>query len=102
LIWKIEFESKAHKELLCLEKQMQKRIANFLEKRIINEKNPRLTGNALYGDLSGLWRYRVGDCRIICEIQDKNLLVLVLSVGRRKDIYNRNIVRRSNYEKVSP
>jgi mRNA interferase RelE/StbE len=87
LNWKIDFDSKAKKELLRLDKQFQRRIIRFLEQRIIKSKNPRSTGSALQGTLSGLWRYRVGDYRIICRIEDAHLVVLVISLGHRRDVY---------------
>lgn len=87
MIWKIEFDAKAKKELLRLDKQIQRRIMNLLEDRVLKKRNPRSTGSALQNILSGLWRYRVGDYRIICKIEDKNLIVLVISVGHRKDVY---------------
>jgi mRNA interferase RelE/StbE len=58
-----------------------------MDKRIALQSNPRLTGRALVGDLSGLWRYRVGDHRIICEIKDKDIIILVIEIGDRKDVY---------------
>lgn len=87
MIWKIEFDAKAKKELLRLDKQIQKRIMKLLEDRILKKRNPRSTGSALQNTLSGLWRYRVGDYRVICKIEDSYLIVLVISVGHRKDVY---------------
>ena len=51
-------------------------------------QNPRATGKALQGEFSGLWRYRVGDYRLICEIRENELVILVLEIGHRKNIYN--------------
>lgn len=82
--WKIEFDIKAKKELLCLDKQAQNKIIKFLS-RII--KHPKSTGKALSGNLSGLWRYRIGDYRIICRIEAGELIVIVIAVGHRKDVY---------------
>ncbi|HXH54328.1 MAG TPA: type II toxin-antitoxin system RelE/ParE family toxin [Gammaproteobacteria bacterium] len=87
MIWKIEFDVKAKKELLRLDKQVQKRIIKLLEDRVLKKRNPRATGSALQNTLCGLWRYRVGDYRIICKIEDTNLIVLVITVGHRKDVY---------------
>ena len=86
--WKIDFDSKAKKELLRLDKQLQKRIIKLLD-RVLKMGNPRTTGSALQGSLSGLWRYRVGDYRIICRIEDTHLVVLVISVGHRREVYKR-------------
>ena len=84
MIWKIDFDIKAKKELLRLNKKVQKQIINFLDKIL---KNPRATGKALRGNLSGLWRYRVGDYRIICKMEQNEVIILVISVGHRKDVY---------------
>ena len=66
---------------------MQERILRFLRERITTNDNPRQTGKALRGDMAGIWRYRVGDYRILCQLRDQELLVLVLAVGRRQDVY---------------
>lgn len=87
--WQIDFDSKAEKELLKLDKKAQKRIIKFLEDRILEKGNPRAAGSPLHNNLSGFWRYRVGDYRIICTIEDSKLLVLVISIGHRKSIYKR-------------
>jgi len=85
MAWKIEWDEYAEKQFNKLDRQIGKRIINYLDKNVIN--NPRLFGKALTGDLAGLWRYRVEDFRIICHIKDEKLTVLVLSVGHRKEIY---------------
>jgi len=88
--WQIEFIKKAKKEFLCLDKQTRSRIIKFLEDNLVKHNNPRSLGKALHGNLAGLWRYRVGDCRIICQIQDHHLLILVVAIGHRKDVYKIN------------
>lgn len=85
--WTIDFDTKAKKELLKLDKQIQKRIINFLEDRILKKDNPRAVGTPLRGSLSGFWRYRVGDYRIISIIEDNKLHILVISVKHRKKVY---------------
>jgi len=62
---------------------------DFMDKRIADLENPRLTGKVLTGPLGGLWRYRVGDFRVICDIQDTCLRVLVVQIGNRKEIYQK-------------
>jgi mRNA interferase RelE/StbE len=89
LAWTIEFGAFAEKQLLILDRPAQKRLLDWLSDRIDGCKNPRHFGEPLRGDLSGLWRYRVGDYRIICEIQDEKLVVLALAIGHRRDIYSR-------------
>ena len=66
---------------------MARRIVNYLERRVAALDNPRSLGSALTGPLGGLWRYRVGDCRVVCDIQDDVLVVLVVRVGRRDQVY---------------
>lgn len=58
-----------------------------MEKRVARSDDPRSLGKALSGPLGDLWRYRIGDCRIICDIQDGVLIVLVLQIGKRRDVY---------------
>ena len=87
MIWQIKFDPRAIKELKKIDKVAQKRIFNYLRKKIAIEENPRIFGKSLKGDKKGLWRYRVGNYRIICELQDKNMIVLVIKVGHRKSIY---------------
>ncbi len=85
MAWKIEFTKQVEKTFAKIDKNKKKRITDYLKNRALQE--PRSLGKSLSGGLSGLWRYRVGDYRIICEIQDKQLLVLVVEVGHRKEIY---------------
>lgn len=87
--WKIEFDEKAKVQLLNLDRQTQKRIINFLEKRILARTNPRLVGSALRGKLSTFWKYRVGDYRLLCKLEDSTLLLLVIAVGHRREIYKK-------------
>ena len=88
MTYTIDFRPKALKSLSRLDKTAQKRIQDFLDKKIVPAKNPRLLGKPLQGPLKNLWRYRVGDYRIICKIEDQALVVLVVAVGHRKDVYD--------------
>ncbi len=83
----IEYTDTAKGQLRKLDKQTARRIIDFMDERIAGQENPRNTGKALTGPLGGLWRYRVGDCRVICDIQDGALRVLVVQVGNRREIY---------------
>ena len=83
----IEYTDTAKGQLRKLDKQTARRIIDFMDERIAGQENPRNTGKALTGPLGGLWRYRVGDCRVICDIQDGALRVLVVQVGSRREIY---------------
>jgi mRNA interferase RelE/StbE len=87
LAWRIELTETANKQLAKLDKVEARRITKFLRERLAATDNPRNTGKALSGPLGGLWRYRVGDYRLICEIQDGVLCVLVLKIGNRREVY---------------
>ncbi|PLX79757.1 MAG: type II toxin-antitoxin system mRNA interferase toxin, RelE/StbE family [Desulfuromonas sp.] len=89
MAWTVEVSDYAEKQLRKLDKPVQKRLLDWLEDRIEGCKNPRHFGEALRGELAGLWRYRIGDFRVICEIQDQQLVVLALAVGHRREIYLR-------------
>jgi len=86
LAWSINFNKKSEKELSKLDKKTQQKIVKFLY-GLENNDNPRKSGRALKGDLGLFWRYRVGDYRIICQIEDETIMILVLSVGHRKEVY---------------
>ena len=88
--WTVEISDVAEKQLRKLDRQIQKRLLDWLDDRIEGCKNPKHFGEPLRGGMSGLWRYRVGDFRIICEIQEHQLIVLVLTVGHRREIYLRH------------
>lgn len=85
--WAYRFDERALKELRKLDRQAQKDILGYLDERVAVEADPRRFGKGLHADLAGLWRYRVGDYRILCQIKDGLLLVLVISVGHRKNVY---------------
>lgn len=88
MAWAIEFRAKAEKQLQRLASRDAARIVAFLEDRLATHEDPRELGAALKGDALGLyWRYRVGDYRIICDIQDQRLVVLVIDVGHRREVY---------------
>ena len=87
MAWRIDLTETASKQLSKLDKVEAKRITTFLRQRLSALDNPRSTGKALTGSLGDLWCYRVGDHRIICEIQDGVLCVLVVKIGNRRDVY---------------
>jgi len=88
LVWKIEYTETARKQPRKFDKQVARRILDFMDERISGQGEPRSVGKALMGPAVGqYWRYRVGDYRIICDIQDGALCVLVIEVGNRKEIY---------------
>lgn len=88
MAWTIEFDPRAEKELGKLDPQVARRILAFLHDRVALLDNPRSVGEPLAGPkLGAFWKYRVGDYRIITDIQDKVLCVLVLRVGNRREVY---------------
>jgi mRNA interferase RelE/StbE len=86
--WTIEYDLAARKHIEKLDSQTRRRLRNFLEVRIAALENPRLSGQALQrSQLGQFWQYRVGDYRIICDLQGQRLVVLVIETGRRSEIY---------------
>jgi mRNA interferase RelE/StbE len=85
MVWQIEFEKKADKQFGSLDFPIQKKIVRYLRERIADD--PKIFGKELTGDRAGLWRYRIEDYRVICKLQDARLVVLVMDVGHRKEIY---------------
>lgn len=91
MAWQIDYTSTSLKQLSKLDKPAAKRVVDFMDERIAVLQDPRDSGKALTGGVLGAyWRYRVGDFRIICDIQDNKLCVLVVEVGSRKDVYTRH------------
>lgn len=87
MAWIIRISNIAERQLRKLDRQVQERILDWLAERIEGCKDPRHFGEPLKGDRAGFWRYRIGDYRIICDIQDRQVVVLVLTIGHRKEIY---------------
>ena len=87
MTWEVEFDEAAAKELRKLDRQAQREILNYLRQRIATDEDPRRFGKPLSRELTGLWRYRVRDYRMICNIEDDKLTVLVVRVSHRKDVY---------------
>ena len=88
MAWQIEIDEAAKKELGKQEPQLARRVIQFLRTRLQIVKDPRSVGQALKGSaLGNIWKYRLGDIRIIASIEDDRLVILVLRVGNRKEIY---------------
>jgi mRNA interferase RelE/StbE len=85
--WRIEFLPRARRRLGKLAERDRVRILTFLNERVAISENPRRIGEALKSQPEGLWRYRVGDFRIIVRIEDRRVTVLVVDVGNRREIY---------------
>ncbi len=86
-MYTLQYSDKATKQLKKLDKGTQKLILTWIANNLENCENPRIKGKGLTANLSGEWRYRVGDYRIICDIRDDKLMILALSIGHRKSIY---------------
>lgn len=87
MAWRVEFHHRAKRELDKLDRPARERVARFLRERIATDQDPRRVGEALRGDKANLWKFRVGDYRLICDIQDGRVTVLVLAIGHRRKIY---------------
>ena len=87
MAWRVEYTDTARTQLRRLDRDTARRIINYMDERVAVLDDPRSVGQALTGPLGGSWRYRVGDCRVICDIQDDALRVLVVRVGRRDRVY---------------
>ncbi|PST23597.1 type II toxin-antitoxin system mRNA interferase toxin, RelE/StbE family [Rhizobium sp. JAB6] len=88
MAWTIEYARSARKFVEKLNLETRKRIRSFLEERLVTLHDRRQVGDALQGArLGNYWRYRVGDYRIICDLQDSRLVVLVIEIGNRRDVY---------------
>lgn len=85
--WRVQFDDRAAKQLFKLGPGDRKRIRSFVEQRLLTAASPRSLGKSLTGDLNEYWSYRVGDYRLLARIKDDVLLVLVIQVGNRRDIY---------------
>ena len=87
-MYKVKYTAQALKTLKKLDKQTTKFLLAWIEKNLVDCENPRIHGKGLTANKSGQWRYRVGDYRIISEIQDNEIIILILNIGHRKNIYD--------------
>jgi len=87
LAWTIRFETEALRQIKKLDRQWQKRVLDYLMHEVAPLANPRSKGHELTGDLAGIWRYRVGDYRVLCDIEETELIILVIEVGHRSSVY---------------
>ena len=83
----VEYSKTAVNTIKKMNSSTSKLIRTWIEKNLMNTENPRIKGKPLTGDLKGLWRYRVGDYRILAEIQDDKIVILILDIGHRSKIY---------------
>lgn len=89
MAWKIELSATASRQLARADKTQSRRILGFLRERVAALEDPRSLGKALTGPLGDFWCYRVGDFRILCDLDDERLCVLVVRLGHRREIYRR-------------
>lgn len=88
MVWTISYSERAVKSLRKMDKQNARRIVDFMDSRIAVAPDPRQSGKPLKGELGEFWRYRVGDYRILCEIRDDEVVILVATIGHRREVYN--------------
>jgi mRNA interferase RelE/StbE len=89
MAWRVEISPTAQKQLGQLDKPVARRVLKFLHERVEKLGDPRQIGERLRGTLSEFWRYRVGDYRLICLLENDMLVVLVLRIGHRREVYKR-------------
>ena len=89
MAWNVEISPRAQRQLDELDRTVARHISKFLYERIRKLDDPRQIGERLQGSLGEFWRYRVGDYRIVCTLEHERLVVLVLRIGHRRDVYKR-------------
>jgi mRNA interferase RelE/StbE len=89
LSWTVEFDSRVLKDMPKLDNTVQRKILDYIDERIAGPDDPRRFGKALKSSFSGLWRYRIGDYRAVCRIEDEALVVLVVRVAHRSKVYDK-------------
>ena len=87
MAWTIEYLAAVRRSMRKLDRQIADRIVRFMDERVATAEDPRELGKALVGIPEKLWRYRVGDYRVICEIHDRRVVIVVVDVGHRSDVY---------------
>ena len=85
--WTVEYTDTARTQLRKLDRQTARRVIDYMDERVAVLEDPRRRGQALTGSLGGLWRYRIGRCRVVCDLQDQVLRILVLRVASRDQVY---------------
>lgn len=88
MAWQIKFSKKSQKQFNKLPKEIKLRVKDLLYKKINNYSSPKSIGEALQGDLSGYWKYRVGKYRLIAEIKDEIITILILKIEKRETVYD--------------
>ncbi len=87
-MYKVRFSERAKKDLKKMDKHTAALILGWIRKNLEDCENPRAHGKALVGNMSGTWRYRVGDYRLLALIEDETITILILNIGHRREIYD--------------
>ena len=90
MMYRVETTPRFDRDFKKLDRYTQKMLKGWIVKNLIDTENPRQHGKALLGNLAGAWRYRIGEYRLLCHIDDGELIILALTVGHRREIYRRN------------
>ena len=85
--YQLSYSERAKKDVKKLDPYTKQMIKSWIEKRLLHSENPRAHGKALTGNHKGEWRYRIGDYRLICAIEDERLVILALALGHRREVY---------------
>ena len=88
LAWTVEYDPRVEKDLKAIDRAMQREILDYMDSRIATDEDPRRFGKPLRHQLRGLWRYRVRDYRIICDIREQTRIVFVLTIKHRSTVYD--------------
>jgi mRNA interferase RelE/StbE len=86
--WKLLTSTTFDKQLDKMDRSSRSKIVAYLENRVLTRDNPKTLAKPLMGDFAGLWRFRVGDFRVIADIQDDTLIIIALEIGHRREIYH--------------
>ena len=85
--YELRTDKRFDKAFKSLDRPVQKTIKAWIENNLIDCEDPRRNGKALSGNLKGIWRYRIGNYRLLCKIEDKKLIIFALNIGHRREIY---------------
>lgn len=88
MAWRIDFSKQGKRDILNLDRSIQRLILRYLETRIASSDDPRVFGKPLGGNLTGIWRYRVADYRVLCKFEDDELIILVVAAAHRSTVYD--------------
>ena len=91
--YRVEYTRTAMRQLKKMDKKIAAFVLSFIEEKLVDCKNPRLHGKALQGNLNDKWRYRVGDYRILAKIEDDVVLITIVAIGHRKEIYDQPLLK---------